>query len=456
MTYLDEASPVGERSGAASRFELPSGPCAPGSSAGGRPLAGCCKWIGTFLLAALLAAPGLMNGAQSGKGKKGDAESAIAEQRRAEAIQKVCSALGVGPGDAIADIGCGGGADTVTFASVVGPSGKVYAEEIVPGVLTNMIKKVRALNLEQVVPILGQSTNPCLPAEALDLEYMHSVFHHFAYPREMLRQLWLGLKPGGLLVIIDREKGPLKLWVEDETREKKHTWTGETAVVRLARESGFLFETALENLWHEKEPFVLVFRKPAKPMAALLDPDPALPLRAGRVVKALALSKQRPGSVVFFGLDQSRSLLPALQKGLGRGAAIYDVVLEEWATTTNEVPTTPGGVEAQVLRTSRGQLPASADQLTFGAVVLADAYHRLWEPAKLLNQLRERLPQDGWVAVLDRKGPAGEARRMAGHHRRIDPALVREDFAQAGFELVGELKPPAPDRFLLRFRVRGG
>ncbi len=103
-----------------------------------------------------------------------------------------------------------------------------------------------------------------------------------------------------------------------------------------------------------------------------------------------------------------------------------------------------------------GKLPPSADQLTFNAVVFADAYHRLWEPARLLDQLREKLPKDGWVVVLDRKGPAGEARRIAGHRRHIDPALVREDFARAGFEQVKELKPPAPDRFLLRFRVRGG
>ena len=412
--------------------------------------------IGAFLLAALLLAPGITHGAQEGKRKKGGADDAKAEQQRAEAIRKVCSALGVGPGDAVADIGCGGGADTVTFASVVGPTGKVYAEEIAPGALTNMIKKVHALNLEQVVPILGQSTNPCLPAEALDLEYMHSVFHHFAYPREMLRQLWVGLKPGGLLVIIDREKGPLKLWVEDETREKKHNWTGETAVVRLARESGFLFETAMENVWSEKEPFVLVFRKPTKPMAPLLDPDPALPLKADAVVKTLALSKRKHASLAFFGLDQSRVLLPTLQKKLGRGAAIYDVVPEEWATSTNEVSSTPAGVKVQVLRTIKGQLPVPADQLTFGAVIFADAYHRLWEPAKLLDQLHGKLPKDGWVVVLDRTGPAGEARRIAGHHRRIAPALVRDDFARAGFELVGELPPPAPDRFLLRFRVRGG
>jgi len=414
------------------------------------------KRSGALLLAALLAAPGFLNGAEEAEAKAECAEAAKNQQQRAEGIRKLCRAVGIGPGNAIADIGCGEGVDTVTFASVVGPTGKVYAEEIASGALTNMIQKVRALNLEQVVPILGQSADPCLPPEGLDLEYMHFVFHHFAHPHEMLHQLWLGLKPGGLLMIIDREKGPLRVWVEDGTREKKHTWTSETAVVRLARESGFLFEAALENAWFEKEPFVLAFRKPTKPMAVPLDPDPALPLKADAVVNRLALSKRNDAKLVFFGLDQSRILLPALQRKLGPGAAICDIMIEEWATSTNEVPPTQAGVNAKVLRTTNGKLPPSADHLTFSAVVFADAYHRIWEPAELLGQLRGKLPKDGWVVVLDRKGPVGEARRVAGHHRHIAPALVREDFEQAGFELVSELKPPAPDRFLLRFRVRGG
>lgn len=135
------------------------------------------KRIGALLLVALLAAPGFLNGAEEGQGERQCAEAAKNEQQRAEAIKKVCRAVGIGPGNAVADIGCGEGMDTVTFAAVVGPTGKVYAEEIAPAALTNMIQKVRALNLEQVVPILGQSTDPCLPPRALDLEYMHFVFH---------------------------------------------------------------------------------------------------------------------------------------------------------------------------------------------------------------------------------------------------------------------------------------
>jgi ubiquinone/menaquinone biosynthesis C-methylase UbiE len=440
------------------------------------------KRIGALLLALAVAAPGLLSifsvlsalaitnktpdtprlavatgaepGKEEGKGEKADARAAKKAQQRAEAIKKLCQAAGIGTGSAVADIGCGRGVDTVPFAEVVGPTGKVYAEEIAPDALTNAVQKVRALNLEQVVPILGQSEDPCLPPEALDLEYMHYVFHHFSHPRDMLHRLWLALKPGGLLVIIDREKGPPKVWVEDGTREKKHNWTGETTVVRLARESGFLFEKTIEEAWFEKEPFVLAFRKPATPLAAPHDPDPALPLKAN-AVKAFGLPKSKQARLAFFGLDQSRVLLPALRKKLGPKAAIYDVVLEEWATCTNEVPPTPPGVNPQVLRTADGKLPPAAGDLTFSAVIFADAYHRIWDPAKLLGQLHEKLPKDGLVVVLDRKGPDGEARRLAGHHRRIAPALVREDFARAGFELVSEPKPPAPDRFLYRFRVRG-
>src|SRR5208282_782392 len=309
---------------------LPGQPCSGRKTSMNSPLVSRPKRIGAFLLAAFLVAPSFIRAAEEGNANKAGAEAEKNEQQRAEAIRKVCRAVGIGPGNTIADIGCGEGVDTVTFASVVGLTGKVYAEEIAPGALTNMIQKVRALNLEQVVPVLGQSADPCLPPGALDLDYMHYVFHHFSHPREMLRQLWLGLKPGGLLVIIDREKGPLRVWVEDETREKQHHWTGETTVVRLARESGFLFEAALDDAWVEKEPFVLAFRKPAQPTAPGRDPDPALLLEADPVVKALALPKGKQAKLAFFGLDQSRVLLPALQKKLRKEATIYDVVIEEW------------------------------------------------------------------------------------------------------------------------------
>lgn len=72
----------------------------------------------------------------------------------------------------------------------------------------------------------------------------------------MLQRLWHDLQPGGYLVIVDQQEGPLRDWVPFERREEEHHWTGETTVVRLAREAGFLFHDALDDLWHERQPFV--------------------------------------------------------------------------------------------------------------------------------------------------------------------------------------------------------
>jgi len=94
--------------------------------------------------------------------------------------------------------------------------------------------------------VLGQSQDPRLPDGFADLVYMNRVFHHFAQPQAMLERLWFDLKPGGFLVIVDREKGPLTHWAPVARREKEHHWTGETTVVRVAREAGFLFHDGLK------------------------------------------------------------------------------------------------------------------------------------------------------------------------------------------------------------------
>ena len=50
--------------------------------------------------------------------------------------------------------------------------------------------------------------------------------------------------------------------------------------------------------------------------------------------------------------------------------------------------------------------------------------------------------------------PEDEARRLAGHRRRISARLVREDLKRAGFDLVREMDAPSKDRFALLFRPR--
>lgn len=374
--------------------------------------------------------------------------------KRAQAIRDICKRLSIGQGSAVADVGCGKtGPDTMTFAEVVGPSGKVYAGEIEQGMLDAVARKAKERGFDQVVTVLGASEDPQLPDAALDLISMHIVFHHFAKPQSMLANFWKDLKPGGHLVIIDRERGPQREWVEMASREKKHSWTGETTVVRLAREAGFLFRDALDGVWPESKSFVLVFQKPQDVPSPAGDPDLPAPLDGSKLISHLPDIPGSAPKVLFLGIDRGRAALPALREKIGAEGRILDVVLEEWRTFQDEVPAGAASGSGEIVRTAKGDLP-DLQPGSLDAAVFADGFSRLWDPAPLLRRLHTALVPGAFFAILDRKGPDDEPRVLAGHRRRVAPERVKSDLEAAGFECVRELDPPAEDRFFLVFQKR--
>lgn len=369
---------------------------------------------------------------------------------RSEALRAVCERLGIGPGAVIADVGCGEGSDAMVFAGIAGERGTVLAEEIDTAKLKKVVETAAQRGLAQVVPILGDSKDPRLPDGFVDLIYLNRVFHHLSYPQAMLGRMWQDLKPGGWLVIVDQHKGPPTDWRPMETREKQHSWTAETTVVRLARESGFLFHDALEDLWHESEPFVLAFRKPQPPGKPAGDPDLPLPLDPAAVVGALPRAVLDGSAALFLGLDRGRAVALALRQRLPPSARLFDVILTEWALSSDELPPDGPLPGSEVLRMEKGRLPLPADS-RLDLVLLVDAYHRLWDPVPLLRQLKELMPPAGLLAVVERHGPESESRRLAGHRRRLASRIVLEDMQQAGFRLRQTLPAPAEDRYFLLF-----
>lgn len=389
---------------------------------------------------------------------------------RVESLKLLCEALGVGAGAAVADIGCGRGHDSFVFAGVVGTEGTVYAEEIEGARVEDVRKGSIERGLTQVVPVLGKPRDPNLPDGSVDLIYMHLVFHHFSDPRGMLGCFLRDLKPGGFLAIADRQRGPLEDRVPLDVRQKSHHWTGETFVVRLALEAGFDFHRTFDDEWFEKDAFVLVFRRPPENgagdgPAGSLDPagsvDPAgsqdrvAPLDPARVAAVAGLDGKPAGTTLLVALDEGRSIVPlahAAHAAPGHAASgrLLDVVLEEWAGEPDELPEHGGLEGARILRTAKGALPLP-DDVAVDRAVFVDAYHRIWDPAGILARLRTAMPPGTRLVIVDRTGPDGEERRIAGHRRRVSPALVRADLERAGFRLIGEKSPPTPDRFVLIF-----
>jgi len=119
---------------------------------------------------------------------------------------EVMDAMGVKPGDRVADIGCGFGYFTFRLAARVEAEGKVYAVDIDREAINRVRARKEREKLEQVEPILGESADPRLPKD-LDAVLIVETYHEFRDYDRMTQAVFRALKPGGRLAIIDSE-GP--------------------------------------------------------------------------------------------------------------------------------------------------------------------------------------------------------------------------------------------------------
>jgi ubiquinone/menaquinone biosynthesis C-methylase UbiE len=118
-------------------------------------------------------------------------------------IPEVVTALELQPGSVIADLGAGSGPFESAFAKAVGPSGKVYAVEVDKAFLTYIESKARAAGITNVRTVLGEFTDPKLPASDVDVAFLHDVLHHIQDRPGYLKAVVKYLKPSARIVIID-------------------------------------------------------------------------------------------------------------------------------------------------------------------------------------------------------------------------------------------------------------
>ena len=123
-----------------------------------------------------------------------------------EAPDVALSVLKIQKGSAVADIGAGSGFITERLASRVGPSGKVFANDVQPQMLDMLAKRLARKKITNVTLVQGDIDDPKLPAASVDLEIMVDVYHEFSQPQAMLRHLRDALRPGGRLVLLEYRK----------------------------------------------------------------------------------------------------------------------------------------------------------------------------------------------------------------------------------------------------------
>jgi predicted methyltransferase len=111
--------------------------------------------------------------------------------------------LGIKPGMTVADIGAGSGYYVVRLAPIVGPNGRVIAQDVVPEYLRGLRNRVRDLGLRNVTVTLGEPHDPRLPASSLDAAILVHMYHEITQPYALLYNLVPAFKPGARIAIVD-------------------------------------------------------------------------------------------------------------------------------------------------------------------------------------------------------------------------------------------------------------
>ncbi|RYX81945.1 methyltransferase domain-containing protein [bacterium] len=134
-------------------------------------------------------------------------------------LPSVFRVLGIKSGKKVADVGAGGGWLSIRMARAVGPSGTVYAQDILPKYTQFIDERARYEGLPNIKTVLGTVTDPKLPTNTLDSVVILNAYHEFDQPLAMLTKIKRAMKTGARLGIIERDTDELRLEAQQAYEE---------------------------------------------------------------------------------------------------------------------------------------------------------------------------------------------------------------------------------------------
>ena len=121
----------------------------------------------------------------------------LADPQHALTNERIFEALGIRDGSTVCEVGAGSGAATIAAAKAVGPTGRVYSNELGETRVKALRDAVERSGLSQITVITGDVTTTNFPEGGCDAVFMRDVYHHFSDPAAMTRAVLAALKPGG-------------------------------------------------------------------------------------------------------------------------------------------------------------------------------------------------------------------------------------------------------------------
>jgi ubiquinone/menaquinone biosynthesis C-methylase UbiE len=179
------------------------------------------------------------------------------EREKEENPEGALDALRIRPGMVVADVGAGTGYMSLRLAKRVGPTGKVYANDLQPEMLRRLRENAAKAGFTNIETIQGEETDPKLPRGQMDLVLLADVYHEFSKPREMIDKIREALKPDGRLVLLEYRKEDPNVPIREE-----HKMT--VAEVKAELEpQGFKLSQVIETL--PRQHILILTKTPVPP-----------------------------------------------------------------------------------------------------------------------------------------------------------------------------------------------
>jgi arsenite methyltransferase len=202
------------------------------------------------------------------------------------------------PGEAVLDLGSGGGIDVLLSARRVGPTGKAYGLDMTDEMLALARENQQESGLSNVEFLKGEIENIPLPDHSVDVIISNCVINLSGDKDRVLREAFRVLRPGGRFAISDVV---VRGEIPAEIRKSMELWVGCVAGALAEYEyRDKLFNAGFESI--EIEPTRVYKAEEARDFltAAGLDAEKVGPMIDGKFMSAFvrAVKGPRRGSVV--------------------------------------------------------------------------------------------------------------------------------------------------------------